>query len=95
MPKSQSKTALQSTGDNGVVGQAPPERPGGKLGVVITLLSRWEGARLDELMVATGWQAHSVRGALSGSIKKKRGVSVISEKVDGVRVYRIAAEVSE
>ena len=41
-------------------------------------------------MSATGWQAHSVRGAISGAIKKRLGLKVTSEKSDGVRTYRIA-----
>lgn len=40
-------------------------------------------------MQATGWQAHSVRGAMSGSIGKKLGLNVISEKSGTVRLYRI------
>ena len=43
-------------------------------------------------MAATGWQAHSVRGAISGSIKKALGLEVLSEKTDAGRVYRIVAE---
>jgi hypothetical protein len=64
----------------------------GKLGAVIELLRRPGGARLDELMAATGWQAHSVRGALAGAVKKKLGLVVISEKIDGVRIYRVPTE---
>ena len=41
------------------------------------------------MMEATGWQAHSVRGAMSGAIKKDRGFPVISDKTDDSRVYRI------
>jgi hypothetical protein len=44
------------------------------------------------MMAATGWQAHSVRGAISGSIKKALGLAVVSEKIDGARTYRIEAE---
>ncbi len=51
-----------------------------------------EGASIADLMKATGWQAHSVRGAISGNLKKKLGLGIISEKVEGRgRVYRIAA----
>lgn len=64
----------------------------GKIGAMIGLLKRPEGATLDEMMRATGWQAHSVRGAISGSIKKAMGLGVLSEKIDGVRVYRILTE---
>ena len=64
----------------------------GKLGVVIDLLGQPNGVSLETLMTATGWQKHSVRGALAGAVKKKLGRPVISEKVAGVRVYRIADE---
>jgi hypothetical protein len=67
-----------------------PKSPGGKLGTLIALLQRPGGATLDQLSSATGWQAHSVRGAISGALKKQRGIAVTSEKVDGVRVYRAA-----
>lgn len=43
-------------------------------------------------MAATGWQAHSVRDAISGSLRKKMGLTITSEKVDGVRTYRAAQE---
>ena len=52
--------------------------------------SRPEGASLAELVAATGWQAHSVRGALAGSLKRK-GHAIVSEKLDGERRYRIGA----
>lgn len=62
--------------------------PKGKLGELALLLSRPEGARIDEMCSATGWQTHSVRGAISGGLKK-RGLAVSSEKTAGVRVYKI------
>ena len=66
-------------------------RPGTKTAALITLLNRKEGATIADLMVATDWQAHSVRGAVSGTLKKKLGLDVTSEKVDGRgRVYRVA-----
>jgi hypothetical protein len=63
--------------------------PQGKIATLVALLRRDEGATVEAMMAATGWQAHSVRGALSGSVKKALGLTVVSEKVDGVRVYRI------
>jgi hypothetical protein len=55
------------------------------------MLRRPEGASLDQIMEATGWQKHTVRGAISGALKKKRGLEVTSEKGDsGERVYKIA-----
>lgn len=61
----------------------------GKLGSIITMLQRPRGATIADLCKATAWQAHSVRGALSGSLRKKMGLAVVSEKSDGLRRYRI------
>lgn len=58
---------------------------------VIALLSNPQGAKLPELMQATGWQAHSVRGFLSGTIKKKLNLNLISQKQNGAQIYRIAS----
>lgn len=66
-------------------------RAGTKLARVVDLLRTETGATLAEIVEATGWQAHSVRGAISGTLKKKHCLTVTSEKVDGRgRVYRIA-----
>ncbi len=67
-----------------------PKLPGGKIGSMIELLSKPDGATLDDLVHATSWQRHSVRGALSGTIKKKLGIDLRSEKTASGRVYRIA-----
>lgn len=64
--------------------------PKGKLGILVALLRRNGGATLAEMTAATGWQTHSVRGAIAGELKKKRGIAVLSEKGDHSRVYRIA-----
>jgi len=53
------------------------------------LLCRIKDVSLDELCKHTGWQPHSVRAVISSVIKKKPGLEVVSEKVDGVRVYRV------
>jgi len=66
-------------------------RAGSKQANVIELLRRPQGASLSEMQKATGWQAHSVRGALSGTLKKKLDLSITSERTDsGERRYRIA-----
>ena len=58
---------------------------------VIAMLRGADGATVDEIAAATGWQRHTVRGAISGAIKKKLGLDVIAEKIEGRgRVYRIA-----
>ena len=70
---------------------APPAMVvGGKLGLIVELLKRPQGADLSDMMEATGWQQHSVRGALAGALKKQRGLAIISEKGEGPRIYRIA-----
>lgn len=61
-----------------------------KQAAVITLLRRPHGATLSEIVEATGWQPHSVRGLFSGTLRKKLGLSITSEKADRGRVYRIA-----
>ena len=60
-----------------------------KQDTVITLLERSEGATLAALVKATGWQPHSVRGFLAGTVRKKLKLSLSSEKIDGIRTYRI------
>ena len=57
----------------------------------LDLLSRQEGATIEELQAATGWQQHSVRGFLAGAVQKKLGCTLLSEKPDvGARRYRIS-----
>ena len=58
-------------------------RAGTKQAQIIALLQRPEGAAISELVAQTGWQAHSVRGVISGALKKKLGLPVTSGKVDG------------
>ena len=65
-------------------------RTNSKQALVVALLQRAEGVSMDELMQVTGWQPHSVRGLLSGAIKKKRGLTVSSSKNGEHRIYRIA-----
>ena len=65
-------------------------RTGTKLHKVIELLSRPEGAAIHEIMLETGWQQHTVRGTLAGSLKKRLGLTIESEKLEGKdRIYRI------
>ena len=67
-------------------------RDGSKAAKVLDLLKRTEGATLAELMKATGWQAHSIRGFLSGTVGKKLGLAVTSAKGgDGERTYSVKA----
>jgi hypothetical protein len=57
---------------------------------VIALLRRPEGATVEEVRAATGWQPHTVRGVFSGALKKKLGLAIVAAKEEHGRVYRIA-----
>ena len=71
--------------------KAESVRPGSKTAAVVALLERKGGANLAEVMQATSWQAHSVRGFISGTLGKKMGLTVTSTKrQDGARVYSVA-----
>jgi hypothetical protein len=56
---------------------------------MIDMLRRPEGATIAQMSKAFGWEAHTVRGAISGALKKKLGLSVAATKEDRGRVYRI------
>ena len=70
--------------------QPPKQRDGTKQATLIELLKRPEGVSLAEMVQATGWQQHTVRGAMAGALKKKLGLTIVSDKTDGQeRKYRI------
>jgi hypothetical protein len=72
---------------------AKPAREGSKKAIVLEFLRRPEGVTLQEIMSATGWMAHSVRGFLSGALGKKMGLTVESFKTaEGARAYRLKAQ---
>jgi hypothetical protein len=67
-------------------------RPGSKTAKVLAMLRRTEGATLQQIMSLTGWQAHSVRGFVSGTLGKKLHLTVVSAKgEDGQRRYSVTA----
>ncbi|MFY3385224.1 DUF3489 domain-containing protein [Paracidovorax sp. MALMAid1276] len=67
-----------------------PVRPGTKLAALVMALRRPHGATSLQLMLATGWQPHTVRGAISGMLRKKLGLNVVLAHNDsGERVYRV------
>jgi hypothetical protein len=75
----------------GIATAAPVHRRSGtKQEAVIAMLRAEGGATIEEIVARTCWQPHTVRGAMSGALKKKLGLTIMSEKVDGRgRVYRV------
>ncbi|MFY8193787.1 MAG: DUF3489 domain-containing protein, partial [Novosphingobium sp.] len=66
-------------------------RAGTKQAALIAMLRAPDGATIEEITAATGWQSHTVRGAIAGALKKKLGLEVTSEKVEGRgRVYKLS-----
>lgn len=94
MPRSEANTGMTADGPQ----PSTPATPDTalrvtKAGIVIGLLSRTAGATIDEMCEVTGWQKHSVRGFLAGTVKKKAGVSLTSDSTGGIRTYRIVIAV--
>lgn len=72
----------------------PTLRVGTKQALLISMLQRPQGVSMQEIVAATGWQAHSARGAMSGALGRKLGLVVVSAKDDARgRVYRIGQPV--
>jgi len=91
-PKAQSATPVTATKAPKAappIAEAAAPKPKGKLATLVELLRRPEGATIEAMTAATGWQAHSVRGAMSGSLKKAMGLTIASEKTEAGRIYRI------
>ncbi|MEM8855686.1 MAG: DUF3489 domain-containing protein [Pseudomonadota bacterium] len=88
-PRAASRTAV---GRNGAHGRPTGEpRPPTKRQRLYTLLERPEGASLADLQAAVGWQAHSVRGFLSGTVRKTSALTTLVDEA-GVRRYRVEAD---
>jgi hypothetical protein len=83
--------AKKSTAVSAKATKASPDGaiPDSKQDNIVALLQRPKGATLDALVKETQWQKHSVRGFLAGTVRKKLKLPLLSEKIDGVRTYRI------
>jgi hypothetical protein len=68
----------------------PDAKRSSKQGAVMAMPQRPEGAIVDEVASATGWQRHTVRGLFSGTLKKKLGLILASAQEERGRVYRMA-----
>jgi hypothetical protein len=90
-PRRMAREPGRASQQNPAAPAAPAERQPGKLDRVEALLRREAGASIAEMVEATGWQQHTVRGAMAGALKK-RGLAIVSDKADGVRRYRIEAQ---
>jgi hypothetical protein len=82
--------ATDAPNETEAVPKARKPRVGTKQEALIAMLRTPEGATIDEIVAALEWQSHTVRGVLSGALKKKLGLEVTSEKIEGRgRAYRI------
>ena len=83
-------SAPMQAGLAAVAAMPPPPAKDSKLGQIVTLLTRPDGATIDDMVAATGWQKHTVRSAVSHALAKKRGYLIVSEKpIGGQRAYKI------
>ena len=82
---------VEWTQDKATAQAKPRTRENSKQATVVQMLQRPEGATIAQICEATGWQAHTVRGTFAGALKKKLGMTIVSNKVKGEdRVYRAA-----
>jgi len=87
----QAVAAAEATWTQAPTQAKPRTRDNSKQADVIRMLQRPEGATIGQICTATGWQAHTVRGTFAGALKKKLGLTIVSDKPQGgERVYRIA-----